>query len=353
MKILEVSSETIDWLLEESNPAIRYYTLTEILDKNESDGDVLEAKKKIPSVGWAKENLQSQILNTYWENSESCYLPKFTATVWRLIVLADLGVPGEDERIRRACEHFLKLHSVDGAGFKIGGAAAWQGDPHVCMTGNMVRTLIRFGYKNDKRVVSAIDWLLANRQDDGGWDCDNKGGRGHSSFSSTIQPLWALTEVSPKTSEISSAIDKATEFLLRHKLYKSDRTNTPIMLDWMKFHYPLHYRYDILHALRVLTGAGVVKDPRLEEAIELLILKAREGGRWILDAVPRGWHIPEPWHSGDAAWRPEEREVIERGWGDGRTLQLEEAGKPSKMITLNAQRVLKRMGKLSLPSAST
>ena len=357
MKILEVNSETIDWLLEESNPAIRYFTLTEILDKNESDGDVLEAKKKIPSVGWAKEILQSQKEDTYWESPENCYIPKWTSTVWRLLVLADLGVSGEDPRIRNACEHFLKVHNAPSGGFSLlpysTGVTNRQTQPHICMTGNMVRTLVKFGYGDNDRVRSAIDWLLSIQLNDGGWDCFSEGARGHSSFSSTIQPLWALSEFRPRSLKIDEALGRAVEFFLRHRLYKSDRTNTPIMIDYTRFHYPLHYGYDVLHGLFVLTGAGIVGDNRLEDATELLISKMQEDGTWVLEGVPRGWHIPEPYHSSARAWRPEENEIIERGWGDARTFQLEEAGKPSQMITLNALRVLKRIGRLRLPKSST
>ena len=44
--------------------------------------------------------------------------------------------------------------------------------------------------------------------------------------------------------------------------------------------------------------------------------------------------------------RPEERELVTEGWGTDHTLQLEEAGKPSKWVTLQAFLVLKRLGLL-------
>ncbi len=356
MKEVQIGQDVMNWMLEDSNPSIRYYVLTEILERKESDNEVIEARKTSANSGWVKEIFQGQMDNTYWETPQSCYVPKWNATVWRLIVLADLGVPGEDPRIKNSVEHFLRMHSVPEAGFSTfpykPEVTTSQTKSHICMTGNIVRTLIRFGYSNDPRVHSAIEWLLATQQSDGGWDCYSEGSRGHGSFSSTIEPLWALSEIDRRSTEIDGAIQRSVEFFLRHKLYKSDRTNTPIMLDWTKFHYPLHYNYDVLHGLRVVSGAGPIGDNRLDDALELLISKVQEGGKWILEGVPRGWHIPEPYHSLDRAWRPEENEFVEQGWGDGRTFQLEEAGKPSKMITLNAWRVLKRMGVLKLPRSS-
>jgi len=35
------------------------------------------------------------------------YTAKYTGTVWQLIILAELGADGGDERLRRACEAIL------------------------------------------------------------------------------------------------------------------------------------------------------------------------------------------------------------------------------------------------------
>lgn len=37
----------INWLLEEKEPSIRYRTLTELLDKPETDPEVIEAKESV------------------------------------------------------------------------------------------------------------------------------------------------------------------------------------------------------------------------------------------------------------------------------------------------------------------
>lgn len=111
-------------------------------------------------------------------------------------------------------------------------------------------------------------------------------------------------------------------------------------------HYPLHYHYDFLHGLRVLTGLGVREDPRLNDAVRLLLEKRMADGRWLLEGVYRGWRHGHPIHGNNTVARPEEREVITQGWGDGYTQQLEEAGKPGKWITLQALLILKRLGML-------
>jgi len=54
-------------------------------------------------------------------------------------------------------------------------------------------------------------------------------------------------------------------------------------------------------------------------------------------------------HNWETVSRPEERELITEGWGTDRSIQLEEAGKPSKWITLQALLVLERLGLLETP----
>ncbi|HZD11920.1 MAG TPA: hypothetical protein VE177_00170 [Candidatus Binatus sp.] len=91
---------------------------------------------------------------------------------------------------------------------------------------------------------------------------------------------------------------------------------------------------------------GLTYDPRMKDALDLLSRKRLQNGAWNLDGVYRGWRQNIGIHGGKAASRPEERESVMRGWGDGHTLQLEEAGKPSKWITLQALLALKRLGLL-------
>ncbi len=123
-------------------------------------------------------------------------------------------------------------------------------------------------------------------------------------------------------------------------MYKSDVDESVVSLDFLTLHYPLHYHYDSLQGLRVLTNLGVREDPRLKDAVSLLLEKRMADGRWLLEGVYRGWRHGHPTHGSNSVWRPEEREVITQGWGDGYTQQLEEAGKPSKWITLQVLLVL-------------
>lgn len=341
-----VDEGLLRWLTSPDEPSARYFTLVDLLGRERSETEIMETEKQIGKVGWAAGILERQTESTYWDNPISCYVPKWASCVWQLITLADLGVSGGDHRVKNCVSHFLELHNVEKGGFALRPKGSEKFAPHVCMTGNMIRALAKFGYENDTRLVRAMDWLVGQQLPDGGWNCFSEDGGEHGSFKATIEPLWALAEILPrKTREAwSEAARKGAEFLLRHRVYKSDRDDSVVLLDFLRVHYPLHYNYDFLHALRVLTSLSV-QDSRLNDAVKLLVEKRLSNGTWLLEGVFRGWRTSFGTHR--SLTRPEEQEVITEGWGSHRTLQIEEAGKPSKWITIQALSVLKRLGLLS------
>ncbi|MDG7012489.1 MAG: hypothetical protein JRN17_05305, partial [Nitrososphaerota archaeon] len=102
---------------------------------------------------------------------------------------------------------------------------------------------------------------------------------------------------------------------------------------WFRLHFPYHYYYDILVGLEFVTALGYSDDKRLRPALDALKKKRRQDGRWELDAVhpdlDDGGKFPRWWKAEKGKYRP---------------FALEEAGRPSKMITLRAMTVLKRVG---------
>lgn len=110
----------------------------------------------VPTGGWAAKILARQRENTWWLTEKTCYLPYFRATIWRLQVLADFGLDRLDERIANAVELFLDLHLARDGGYSPSAKLGTRKRGHLCTTGNMARSLIRFGYIQDERVQGAI-----------------------------------------------------------------------------------------------------------------------------------------------------------------------------------------------------
>ncbi len=327
---------TLRWLLEPKDPSVRHEALIDLLHKPKNAKDVLGARDKIPSSRLVKKIIGSQTSEGFWAPKNDCYRPKWTSAVWPLALLGELAVPADD-RIKAEVERFLDLHQAESGAFvcpsKFERGKRWD-EP--CLTGNMIRTLIKLGYSDDKRVRKAIDWLPKGQLEDGGWNCDYPEKKvKHSSFMSTIEPLWAYSEIPRQqwTRKMKRSINEGAEFLLLHHLYKSDNHHWQETYPFFtKLHFPMYYFYDILHALRVLTKLGYGDDERTRSAVQLLLSKRRPDGTWNLE--------------GD--WYREGDLFYPTGKGRKAPVAVEEIGKPSKWITLNAYRALTKTGDLDL-----
>ncbi len=359
------NDQTVEWLLKNESRAIRYWTLRDIMGKSDQDPEVVAARNKIASWGPVAECLREQNPQGYWGDAEDVYWPKWRATVWSLILLGEMGIPGSNPSIKKACEYFLTIMDQQDRTWPTpkypdddlrGWRAVWE----PCVTGNMARTLVEFGFEHDHRVREMFEWLVKNQREDGGWNCETEDYRPgneavhHSSFMSTIEPLWAFSALDPRKwlSGGDEAVERAAEFMLIHKLFKSDRTGKVIRQEWTDLHFPLFYFYDILHGLRVVTKLGYGDDERTKDARELLLSKRLADGTWPMEAsyvraLRRNLVKDEKtgrWHS-----------IVEEGVdlanlykSGGKVadvpnvyLSLGEVGKPNPWITLNALRVLK------------
>jgi hypothetical protein len=319
--------KVIDWLLEPDQPSVRYLALTQLLGKSETDSDVRDAKARIPSAGWAADILARRDPGGWWVRDRHPMHPKYIATNWNLLALSDLGATRAIPEVRASCEYWMKKSPLNGGG--VGGMSAGHG--HLCYTGNMARAMIRFGYGDDRKVRKALDWLVKTAHPKGGWTCWNykdapATGRtldsweGLSAFAACPRSKWSPA--------MKGCVERGAEYYLEHELHRQGERYEP----WYRFHWPMHYYYDVLVGLDVVTALGYSDDRRLGYALALLRKKRRSDGRWNLDAVQ-----PDPSDKA-ARWYAEHPDK-------GPTpLAFETARRPSKMITLRARTVLSRVG---------
>jgi len=54
-----LKADPTNWLLENDNPSVRYFTLKDILERKENDPDVQDARKSIMTMG---------IVPAFWKN---------------------------------------------------------------------------------------------------------------------------------------------------------------------------------------------------------------------------------------------------------------------------------------------
>jgi hypothetical protein len=190
----------------------------------------------------------------------------------------------------------------------------------------MVWSLIRLGYLDDPRVKRGIEWITTYQRFDDriptrpkGWPYDKTVAScfgKHSCHMGVVKALRALAEIPVKkrSKNVKGTIGRAVDYLLNHHVYKRSHNLSRISKPgWLRFGFPLMYQDDVLEILGILTKLGI-KDDRMQEAVDLVVSKQDDLGRWKLESTFNG-----RFHT-----------------------NIESKGKNSKWITLNALRMLKR-----------
>jgi len=321
----KLNADPLPWLLEpdKENPGVRYFALRDLLDRLADDPELRAAQVDVMRSGPVPAILEAQEPDGYWIKPGPGYAPKYRGTVWSVLFLAQLGADGRDERIRRAVDYVLSHTQAESGGF------ACNGRPSTsihCLWGNMVRAMLDLSVWGEERLDNAIDALARSITGDG-YEWYRKGGVQAPGFVCSanyglpcgwgaIRALWALNGIpaAERTPAVQAAIKASVDFLLS---YNVAQANYPfqerISSSWFKFGYPLGYVTDVLLNLEVLAEAGYGADPRLQEAVDLVLSKQDGQGRWKLEYSYKG-----------------------KLWSD-----VEKKGQPSKWVTLRALRVLK------------
>jgi len=311
---------TTTWLLDPSEPGVRAQALIHLTGRSPDDPEVEAAQRESLVRGSIARILDGL---TVPADPSGLWMPKYSAPIHRLIALADMGAPGDDPRIIKALEACLQVFAKPDGGFG-------RNDSHLCVTGNMVRAAMVLGRGDDPRAKRGVEWLLAHQRTDGGWHCFPEDEPG--SILDSWEPLAALGTIpsSQRSPEVRRAIDRGVAYFLEQHLGVNGGYEP-----WRRIHFPRHYYYDFLLGLELVTSLGDPQDARLKPALDLLLSKKSENGRWPLDATH-----PDVDPEGDPPYKPIYAEMM-------RTtvrLEVEPLSAPSRWATLAAMRVLRRVG---------
>jgi hypothetical protein len=326
----------LDWLLEASDPGVRFFALRDLLGAPPEDKDVRAARQSATRRSPVRDILEAQDRDGFWVKAGPGYSPKYTGTVWQVIFLGQLGADGNDRRVRRGADYVLDYSRSALGGFSVNGSAAAM--IH-CLEGNLGASLIELGYLKDPRLAEALDWLARSITGEGLAPAESKetrrfyrGGNSAPGFCcaannrkpcawGAIPALDALSRVPPsaRTPAQRRAVRRGVDFLLgtdpATAAYPMGYATKPNG-SWFKFGYPLGYVTDVLRNAEVLTALGRGKDRRLRNLGELILKKRGSDGRWRLEYSYAG-----------------------KTWFD-----VGAKGAPSKWVTLRARRALKGMG---------
>ena len=291
--------DPLPWLLEPDHPSVRYFALTDLMDVGKDDPDAQKAKKAIATSDLVQDIFARQHKEGYWEAEDKAKWP--TQTLDALSILMTLGVE-RDEQIERSCERILRNNQHASGGFTYTGTASGVFN---CLTGNAAEFLTHFGYGDDPRIERCVDFVVEKLSQQDGLRCSRNNDQPCQWGAIGALRGLACIPARRRDEAVKAVITRMADALLDYPFDFAGAEKR-----WLKFTVPP--AYDLLEALAVLARHGYGGDPRFKTLAEVLLAQQNEEGKWI------------------------------KGAG-GQSFPIDTRGKPSKLITLNALRVVKHL----------
>ncbi|MDD2889045.1 MAG: hypothetical protein PHE49_00195 [bacterium] len=267
------TNSIIKWLLA-GDPSIIYQTNRDLL--NTDIEKLNHLRKAIAKSGWGKKFLDRRNNeNGLWGNG--IYSPKWISTTYTLLDLKNIAIPPETKEYIESSK--ILINTL----WKIPQKKKERyGDLCVC---GMILNICCYAKISSPKIDEIIDFILGKQFPDGGWNCRWEFDKNHSSLHTTINILEGLKEYldnnySYKNKEIIPSIKKAHEFILMHKLYKSDKTDEIIDKKMTMLSYPVRWKYDILRCMDYFRSSCQKYDNRMEEALEIILGKKLINNHW-------------------------------------------------------------------------
>lgn len=255
------------------------------------------AQQSLVKVLWARQHPAG-----HWGDDPA---KPYTAggTLGVLSLLHALGVP-PDGRTAAGCDALLRYSQHEIGGLSM--VKTQRSGIIPCTTSEHLAFLVYFGLGDDPRVRAAFAFLIDDMAAYDALDCGRYGHR---------PCLWgaiaALNGLAVLPADMCSTRSEGVVAGLAAALLDAPYDFSGEHKRWLTFGVPRGW--DLLSALRALAAHGSAGDPRFAPLLELLLSRQNGQGRWLCGSVSRTW-------------------------------PLEKRNQPSKWVTLDALRVLKRMG---------
>jgi hypothetical protein len=294
-------TNTLNWLLEPADIGVRYLAMRDLAP---TDAAALSAAKKAAhQAGPIAAVLNKMDKTGFWVKPGAGYLPKYFSTVWSVILLAQLGASLEmDGRVAAAVAYMLEHNLVQDGQFTVNGLPSGTAD---CLQGNLCGSLLDLGCA-DPRLDKAYEWMARSVTGDGlAPMTDKKAPLRY--YASKCGPVFACgandkkscawggvavmlafskLPAAKRTPLIEKAIKTGVDFFFStdpsQADYPSGYSPKPSG-NWWKFGFPNFYVADILQIVEALVRLGYGKDPRLANALQLILDKQDSQGRWPLE----------------------------------------------------------------------
>lgn len=298
---METKDSALEWLLEPGDIGVKYLAVRDLLKT--TPGKLLEVKKLAHTAGPIAAVLDKMQPEGYWEKPGHGYLPKYTGTVWSVILLAQLGASLEiDSRVATACSYVLDYTLTRGGHFTANGLPSGTAD---CLQGNLCASLLDLGC-TDSRLDGAFEWMARSVTGEGVAPMQDRAapvryyaGKCGPNFAcganNKLPCAWGAVKVmlafgrlpeGKRTPLINNAIKQGIDFLFGKEPVTADYpcgyASKPSG-NWWKFGFPVFYITDILQIAEALAALGYGKDPRLANTIKYIREKQDSRGSWPLE----------------------------------------------------------------------
>jgi hypothetical protein len=300
-----------DWLLEDTNPSVKYYSLRWLLDKSENAREVQSAREAISQSVPVKKIMKRQKTEGYWGSDSRPH----HGTRGYLLMLRWLGYRG-DEGVQKAMDYRIDGCLLEDGAYGIELKGRMVKLP--CHGADLLRQMVWFGYQKDPKTKKLLNWLVRIQDEVGIWPCVSKT-RPFSCLWATADVLRAYQDLPSEwiTPQIEKSRNLAVELFLNSNLYHYGKEKPSPR--WFEFGFPLQFDSDILEVLGLLAPYIAPEDERIQPGLQLILEKQDAAGRWPCEKHPKG-----------GSWM-------------NKFVDLEEIGQPSKWVTLHALKMLKTL----------
>jgi len=304
-----LKADPIPWLLEPENPSLRYWTLTDLLDRPADDPEVYQARAAVAGQPLVREIFARQRPDGHWGDDET---KPYTAqgALGVLSVLYMLGVE-PDERTAAGCDSLLRFCQHESGGFSL--RKTQRSGVFPCTTGEHLPMLIYFGLGDDPRLQRAFNFLIEDMARPDALNCSR-----YQHQNCLWGAIAALNGLAALPDDMHSTQSERVVRRLANALLDADYDFEGEHKRWLTFGVPR--MWDLLSALRAIAmhpepsrrvaAHGYAHDPRFAPLLDLGLAQQDTEGRWLCGSVSRTW-------------------------------PLEKRNRPSKWVTLDALRILK------------
>lgn len=257
-----MTEETLNWLLEEKNPEVRYRTLTEYKDMNLDSPEVVKAKQLLIESEIFGKNLSKLQAEKDWQKYDG------------LTSLAEWGLTRKDLEIDD-----IVFGLIEKTGFKM-----------LCGEPLLLRNLVKLGYYKEEIVEKEIAAVMLTIKEDGGFGCISKNKKLndpkklHKSCARfTSGYLMLLAELKRIGITMPEEEQLIQYFRKRNLFYRTDQP-TQVMVDGMtETYYPVDaINLGVQNYLYALSLFGVGDEAWCKDGWNFLEERRTNGDRYLL-----------------------------------------------------------------------